>query len=273
MSDDAYDGGGQGRRFSQGRSPKRRRRGGLTLLLGVIVLLAVVAVVGDRIAAGYAVKELRAHLVSELKQADVSYDSLDVGISGFPFLTQVARGNYDQITIDLAGVQLPEQGGRSVTLPSLHVVASGVDADTQQVIEGTAKVNAKQVAGTAVVSFRTLETLVDYSAYRLSEVTYSESNGGLRVTAKTTVSGVVVPVEATADIAVVDGKFQLKLRDLTAVKLPVPALVRDYLSNLAQESLTAQLPTLPFGLTLDAVTVRATGLAITATGHDVPLLN
>ena len=83
MSDDAYDGGGPGRRSSPGRSPKRRRRGGLTLLLGVIVLLVAVAVVGDRIAAGYAVKELRAHLVSELKQADVSYDSLDVGDQWF----------------------------------------------------------------------------------------------------------------------------------------------------------------------------------------------
>jgi hypothetical protein len=40
---------------------------------------------------------------------------------------------------------------------------------------------------------------------------------------------------------------------------------------LAQQSLTAQIPKLPFGLVLDKVAVQSDGLAISATGHDVPL--
>lgn len=253
---------------------RRRKRGGwLTVLLGLILVLAVIAAVGDRIAARIAANELRTQVVAELQRNDVSYETLGVSIGGFPFLTQVARGNYAEITIDMGNVKLPEQGGRGATLPALHVVATGVDADTRQVIEGTAKVNAQQITGTAVVAFSTLETLVDYSVYRLSEVRYSESNGGLHVTGKATLGGVVVPIAATAELSVVAGKFQVKLRDLEAVSLPAPVLVKDYLSNLAQESLSAQLPKLPFGLTLDAASVRSDGVAITATGHDVPLLN
>jgi hypothetical protein len=257
--------------------PRRRRRGRWGLfLIGLLLLLAAVAVVGDRVAAKVATDELRAQMVSELSDNNVGYESLDVTIGGFPFLTQVARGNYDEITIDLSGVKLPaERTGtaKEVTLPHLHVVASGVAADTQQVIEGTAKVNAKQVTGTAVVSFATLQGLVDFSALRLSDVAFAEEQGGLKVSAKTTVGGVIVPLSATADIAVAQGQLQVKLRDLQAVNLPVPTVVRDYLGNLAQQSLSARLPQLPFGLTLDQVTVDADGLSITATGHDVPMVN
>jgi hypothetical protein len=266
-----YDDGGQVRRSSS--RPTGRRRGGcLTVFLGLILVLAVIAVVGDRVAASVATNELRTKLASESQQANVSYDSLDVAIGGFPFLTQVARGNYDEITIDMTNVKLLQQGGQGVVLPALHVVATGVDANTKQVIEGTAKVNAKQVTGTAVVAFSTLETLVDYSAYRLSEVKYSEANGGLHVTGKANLGGAVVPISATADVAVAKGQVQVKLRDLTAVNMPAPTLLRDYLGNLAQQSLTAQLPKLPFGLTLDGATVKPEGLAITATARDVPLV-
>ena len=272
--DDASDHGAQVRRSARGRPTGRRRHGGcLTLFLGLVLLLGVEAVVGDRIAASYATNALHTQLASELRQKNVSYDSLDVAIGGFPFLTQVARGNYDEITIDMAGVRLPQEGGRGATLPALHVVATGVNANTKQVIAGTAKVAAKQVTGTATVAFSTLETLVDYSAYRLSEVKYSESGGGLHVTGKADVGGVQVPVAATADISVAKGQLQVNLRDLAAVNLPAPIVFRQYLSNLAQQSLTAQLPKLPFGMTLDQVTVQPTGLAITATGRDVPLVN
>ena len=253
--------------------PRRRRRGFLTYFLGLILVLGAIAVVADRVAASYASKELRSRVVAELNQMDVKYDALDVSIGGFPFLTQVARGNYDKITIDMGGVRLPEQAGRNATLKSLNVVASGVDADTQQVIEGNAKVNARQVSGTAVVTFSTLESLVDYSQYRLSEVKYSESGGGLHATGKANLGAVEVPISATADVSVVKGQFQVKLRDLKAVNMPAPTVVTDYLSNLAQQSVTAQLPKLPFGLTLDQVTVSPDGLAVSATGQDVPLLD
>jgi hypothetical protein len=253
--------------------PRRRRGRFLPILLSLIVILAVIAVVADRVAASYATKELRTKMVSQLSQMDVQYDSLDVSIGGFPFLTQVARGNYDKITIDMTNVRLPEQNGRGATLPSLNVVATGVDADTQQVIAGTAKVNAEKVTGTAVVSFSTLDTIVDYSKYQLKDVKYSASDGGLHATGKLDLGAVELPISATADISVVNGQFQVKLRDLKAVNVTAPTAAKTYLTNLAQQSISAQLPKLPFGLALDHVTVGPDGLAISAIGQNVPLLS
>jgi hypothetical protein len=255
------------------RARPRRRSRLLTVLISLLVILAILGVAADRVAAHYADQELRKQVAAELNRSDVAYESLDVGIGGFPFLTQVARGSYDKITIDLTEVALPEDTAPGVVLPKLHVEASGVDADTQQVIDGTAKVNAKQVTGTAVVGFSTLNNAIDYSAYRLSNVTFSESDGGLKATGRANLGAVEVPISATADLSVVNGQIQIQLRDIEAVNLPAPALLTNYLTDLAQNSLTAQLPKLPFGLTLNQVTVDSDGLAISATGQDVPLTN
>ena len=53
--------------------------------------------------------------------------------------------------------------------------------------------------------------------------------------------------------------------------MTAPAAARNYLANLAERTVAARLPQLPFDLTLDAVDVQADGLAITATARDVPL--
>ena len=69
----------------------------------------------------------------------------------------------------------------------------------------------------------------------------------------------------------VDGEFQVSCARSTAVGVQAPAVVRNYLDDLAQRSLQSpSCPTLPFGLTLDQVSAEPDGLAVTATGRDVP---
>jgi len=253
--------------------PRRRRRGGWVSLLAILAVLAAIVVVGDRVAAKYATDELRTQLVAELNNRGVESSTTQVGIGGFPFLTQVAKGRYDQITIDMTEVRLPAGGRRVVTLPTLNVVASGVAADTAEVVQGTARVVADRVSGEALVSFDTLETLVDYRRYSLTNVTFAESAGGLRVTATANVVGTEVPISATAEVTSSDGAISVKLRNAQAIGIEAPPAVRDYLGELVQNTLAAQLPQLPFGLALDEVDVRAEGLAISATGSNVPLLS
>jgi len=53
---------------------------------------------------------------------------------------------------------------------------------------------------------------------------------------------------------------------------PRPPVARNFLDNLVNRSISARLPQLPFGLTLDRLNVTTDGLAITATGHEVPLV-
>jgi hypothetical protein len=240
--------------------------------VGLVLVLAAIALVADRVAAKVATDELRSRLVAQMSDRDVQFRSMEVRIGGFPFLTQVARGLYREITIDMADVELPAGAGRAATLPTLNVVGTDVDADTADLVNGTAKVTAAQVTGTAVVSLTTLETIVDYSQFRLSGVRFTESSGGLKLSGTLALAGISVPISATADIIVTEGQFRLTLRDVTAVNVAAPPVVRDYLGGLAQRSLVAHLPPLPFGMTLDGVQVRPDGLAITATGHDVPLV-
>ena len=65
--------------------------------------------------------------------------------------------------------------------PSLHVVATGVDADTADLVQGTAEVAAEQVTGTAVVSYDDAAELIDLlRGTACSDVTFSEDDGALR---------------------------------------------------------------------------------------------
>jgi hypothetical protein len=248
----------------------RRRRSGWATLLAILLVLGAILVVGDRVAAQYAEREVRTQVVAALSERGVEYDTADVNVGGFPFLTQVADGRYEEITIDLTNVRL-SASGREATLPRLNVVASGVKADTMQLVQGTAKAVAERVTGSGLVTFATLESLVDYSRYNLSDVKFGEADGALQITATGNVAGFRLPLAATADISVVKGQFQVKLRDARAVGVNAPAAARNYLENLAERSAAAQLPQLPFDLTLDAVDVQTDGLAITATARDVPL--
>lgn len=258
--------------YERPRSRPRRPRGGLGFLAAIVLVVGAIAVVADRVAAEFASQELRAQVVAEMSQRGVEYQTIDVSVGGFPFLTQVARGNYEEITIDMSEVRLPGGAGRGATLPELGVVARGVDADPAELVEGTAKVVAEQVTGTAVVSFTTLESLVDYSRFKLSEVRFSESAGALRATGTASIAGVRVPISAVADISVVDGQFEVRLRDAKAVGVQTPQIARNYLDGLVERSVTARLPQLPFSLTLDSVTVEPEGLSINATGRNVPLV-
>ncbi len=253
------------------RRPRRRGGSGVSLL-AVLLILAAIAVVGDRVAERYAAQELKAQLVAELQDRGVTADATEVSIGGFPFLDQVARGRYESITIDMTGVRLAGANGRPTTLPTLHAVATGVNADTADVVQGQARISADQVDGTALVSFSTLQTIVDYSSFNLRDVHFAESGGGLKVTGMATIAGSTIPITAVADVSVVAGQFQVRLRDATAVGLAAPAVVRDYLSGLAERSIAARLPALPFGLTLRQVAVQTRGLAVTATGRGVALV-
>ena len=252
------------------RRVRRRRRSGWPTLLAILLVLTGILVVGDRVAAGIAEGEVRTQVVAALSERGVEYDTAEVNVGGFPFLTQVAAGRYEEITIDLTNVRLSNDG-RNATLPRLNVVARGVKADAMDLVQGTAQAVAERITGTGLVTFATLQSLVDYSRYNLSNVKFAESDGALRVTATGNLGSFRLPLAATADISVVEGQFQVKLRDVRAIGVSAPQAARDYLANLAERNVAAQLPQLPFDLSLDAVDVQADGLAITATARNVPL--
>lgn len=255
-----------------GTSPSPRPGRATRVAVVLLVLIGGLLVAADRLGASYASQRLSEEFVAELDSRGVQHGRTDVSIGGFPFLTQVAQGQYDSITIEMTDLRLDDRG-RPVILPRLTVTASGVKASASQVLNRVGPIVAARLDGTAVVSFSTLETIVDYGQYGLSGVRFAQSAGGIQLTGSANVAGQKVPISATAQVSAVDGALAVKLVDARAVGLEAPGPVRDYLADLVQRTLAARLPQLPLGLTLQHVAVAADGLALSVVGQNVTLVS
>jgi len=249
----------------------RRRPGRLPAALFVLLFLGLAVVAADRVGAMIAADHLKSRIADELHAREVSYHALDVTIDGTPFLTQVAEGRYESITIELTDAQLRSESVEA-TLPALHVVATGVHADAAEVARGEATVMAEQVVGNAVISYAGLNGLVDLSDYYITDVAFQERDGALYATGTVSVVGLNLPIEAAADVTLQGGVIHVQLRDARAVGMTLPDQALDALDRLANNAIVANMPPLPFDITLDALTVTPDGLAITATGRGVTLV-
>jgi len=253
------------------RQARRRRRRALPLLATFLLVIAAILVIGDRVAAKLAADQIETRVVAELSDRGIAAESTRVDVAGFPFLTQVADGRYDKITVDMDNVRL-----RGANLPRLNVVARNVTADTAALIDGTAKVVADRVSGTGTVDYASLATIVDYGRFGLTGVSFAPSgNGGVSVrgTAKL-VGGLEVPLAMTADLSAADGDVRVRVRDVELDNAQVPAGVRRAVDNLVRKlSVDVPLPDLPFSLSLDRVRAEDQGLQISATARGVSLVS
>src|SRR5205807_9976988 len=107
-------------------------RGRKVTIVLVVLLVATVGlfVAADRLAAYAAERTIATQAKKELAARDITTPSEPtVAVGGFPFLTQVARGKYDKITI-----HLDRPTSQGVTLDGLDVVATGVNATTSTLV-------------------------------------------------------------------------------------------------------------------------------------------
>jgi hypothetical protein len=249
---------------------KRKARGRWKPLLVVALILLVLAVIADRAGSAFAAREMQSRVAGELDARNVSYGSLDVTVGGMPFLTQVAQGRLDSISIDLTQVRLTAED-RQATLPALHVVATGVLVDPVELAQGRTSATAEEVTGTAVVSYDTLSGLINLEEYHLTDIRFREENGALRAAADVSAFGVEAPIEAAVEVTLAEGQIQLRLRDAVIVGRDVPDFALSAIDMIVNAVIVAFLPPLPFGITLHELTIRPDGLAVSATGRDIVL--
>ncbi|MBY8873042.1 DUF2993 domain-containing protein [Micromonospora sp. PLK6-60] len=246
-----------------------RRRGGKVLGTLVVLLLVVggLLVVADRVAAGAAERMIARQVSDELAKQDARSAKPQVEVAGFPFLTQVAAGKYEHISIVLRDVQGSVQGD-AVSLPQLDVDARDVRASLDTLRSGRGDVVADSVRGTGTISYDSLAALLDRPGLKLGE-----QGGRLAVTAPLDILGAKLTVNGTADITVSEqGKVALKFNDLNAEGLPALPLAQTMLSNYAKGiSVDIPLPELPFQLAVREVKPTPEGLAVTADAKDVPI--
>ncbi|WP_433530085.1 LmeA family phospholipid-binding protein [Micromonospora sp. CA-263727] len=249
---------------------ERPRRRGRKVLIGFAVLLLVLAgllAIADRVAATVAERTIADEVRKQVAEQGAQSSPPEVEVGGFPFLTQVLDGRYERISIRLRDVQGSVQGD-AVALPSLDVDARNVRASLDTLRSGRGEVVAETVNGTGTISYQSLAALLNREG-----LTLGERDGKLAVSAPVDILGQRLTVTGTADIVIGDqGQISLRFDNLDAEGLPNAPLARTLVNNFARSiSVEVPLPELPFQLTVREVRPQPGGLTVTADARDVPI--
>ena len=248
-----------------------RRSWGRRLLITFVVLLILVAIalaVLDRFGASYAERVISDRVAEQVASQKATSDKPDVTIEGVPFLTQVVKGEYQEIKIELRNFSGPAGNGDNVRMPLLDIRAKDVRAPLEALRTQQGNIVASTVTGTGTVDYATLAQLTEQEGVKLGE-----KDGKLAVTAPLQVLGQSVTISGTANLEVAGGNVvRVRFDDVTAEGLPDLALVRQVLTNYAKQiSVDLKVPELPLKLVVEKVQPTPAGLAVTAGAKDVPL--
>jgi hypothetical protein len=218
-------------------------------LLVVLVVLALLAVVGDRLAAKVATNEAEKRLRTE-GLADPS-----VGVGGFPFLTQVLRRNFDKVTVSTPSISRDGVRADRVSATATHVdVPRG----------GDVLVGGLTARGT--ISYAEVLRQVGREGLQLHRASADE----VRLRRSVSVLGQTLAVSARGRveahgrrITVVPRGFEVQGGQ--AISPPVAAALTD------RFTFTYVVRGLPSGLRIARITPGAQGFVVTLTGRDVRL--
>jgi len=218
--------------------PRHRRRRWPWVVLGVVIVLAALFVVLDRVAVAYAENQAAKQMQSQGFPVKP-----DVTIKGFPFLTQVAARQLNDVHISASDV------------PAGPVKFS-FTADATDVLlnPGYQSGTISHVTGTGVIPFSNVASAFGAGG---SGLTIS-SAGGNNVKLSLNIAGfdlsMTGSVEQTGPSTV---QVHLNPPSGLPVSLPIPS------------DFTIHIPTLPMHLTIQSVKVTSQGLLVHASGNDI----
>jgi hypothetical protein len=226
------------------------RRGGC-LAKGLIALavLIVLAVVADFVAKSVAQGEL----ASQIQQHGFPKKP-SVSIEGFPFLTQVASRNIQQVR--LSSTDIPEGPVRisrvSAVMTGIHL-SGGFTSGTIDSLAGSILITFPSLAKTLNSQIGPLGSLVGDSGLKLSAAGPDE-------------------IKASLDLLVASGSATWKIarrgQEINAHLVSssgVPSSVLGSLSNFS-----VKVPKLPYNVKIDTVRVTPEGIVGHISGHDLP---
>jgi LmeA-like phospholipid-binding len=254
--------------YGTARRPRRRGRGLLITLIVLLVIIGIVLFVGDRVGRSYAERIISDKVSEQVSNQKATSEKPDVTIEGFPFLTQVAHGRYDEIKIELADFSGPadQNGTKKIKLPLLDIRAKDVQASLDTLRSG-GNIVAGTVTGTGTIDYQQLASLVDQPG-----LTLTEKNGQLTGAAKVQVLGQSLNVTGAAKLTVADGVVHVRFANVDSPDLPdipgIKALVAGYADKLG---IDVRVPALPLKLKVQQVQPQADGLRFTAGASNVTL--
>lgn len=245
---------------------------GLRILLVLVVILAGLFVAADRLAVNFA----EGKVADKIKSSQGLESDPQVSIKGFPFLTQVANSQLDEVDITLDGVTATTEG-HSVRVTEVRAVLKDV-----RINSSFSSATASQADGAAGISYADLSG----SAPKGATVSYAgperAAKGQVKVAGKLTdiLKGAGIPMPdavaallgdrvftAYSEVSVSDGKT-VRLRAKSLPDLPVPGL-DEQLQKLIDYDL--KIDGMPSSVALSKVTASPDGLRFSGTGTDVSL--
>lgn len=224
-------------------APRRRSRAGRRLLIALLVVLALL-IAADRVADAVAEHEA----ATLLQRSQNLTHRPDVSITGFPFLTQLASGDFDEIDVRADGLTVGD-GNRQLPIRRLDVamhhvhVARDFRSATSRSSTATAQIRYADLASA-------LGTALGYAG-----------DHRIRATHTITVAGVSVAASATAGIRL-SGSGELTFVDpkVTVAGQRVPAEVSSYFAGVFGTAIP--LRGLPFGVQVRALSAGPGGLTV-----------
>ncbi len=228
--------------------PARRRTRRFVIWIVIIVVLLVVLDFAARAAA-------ESVMASKIQKQGLQHKP-SVTIDGFPFLTQVASRDFQQVNLSAV-----DQTEGPVTITTIHATAHNIKLNSYAFSSGT----IGSLSGTAVISFASLGNTLTREVGPLGSLL---KGAGLNLTAagrnevKASLNLVVTSGSATWRVAKMSGN-RLNIRLVSSSGLPSSLLG-------SIQDITLQIPKLPLGLTIDGVQVTSAGVVGRVSGSNVP---
>jgi hypothetical protein len=227
--------------YGGGGVRRRRGRRGLTITAIVVVVVLILLVIADRAAAAYAENRVAA----QIKTSGFPVKP-KVTIGGFPFLTQVAAHDLQNVTISASNV--PEG---PLDIASVNATLHGVHINSS-FNGGT----IDQLNGTALITFAGLSQAAGVGdGIALSDAGHNQ--------VKANVNLGFLSGTAIFQVSRTSGN-QINIRVVSAGGLPTSALGSLQNFNIA-------VPKLPAGMTIQSVSVTGQGVLINLAGSHTTL--
>lgn len=254
----------------------RRGRRSLIALLVVLMLLVGLFVLADRVAAGIADRRLAAQAQTAMANRQITSEQAPTAkIHGFPFLTQVLAGTYQEVTIDLDHPRTPK-----ATLEHLTIDADTVHAPLDTIRSGNGRITADAVQGTATMTWDEARTLLDTTPLSrvpgldVSKLNVSVNNDNVVMSAPVAFGPLAFTLRATGTLAVASGQVRVRISDLavTGANGSTSQVPKSFIDRYKSAfDIGLAVPSLPYSLVINKVTTSGSGVLVTATASNVVL--
>jgi hypothetical protein len=226
---------------------------GVRWLLISLVSLVVLVIAADRV--GVVVAERVA--ADTLQSSQHLPSKPDVEIAGFPFLTQLATGHYDEITVTASDVPLG-RGAHGLALSRLQVVLHDLD-----VSRSFSRFHADSADATATIGFGELGDVLGV------DLSYA-GNGRVQATKTVSVVNHTLHAHITARPRLENGRLGFVDTSVTGLAgltgAVVDAVARDF-------DVTLPLQGIPFQVHLRSLHVDPSGVVVALSGRNLSYVN